>query len=70
MRSFPKRGFLGRVYRSRKTGRGTGGRPPLKPSASKVAMAKKLYADQATSIEDICNTLRISRATLYRYLKG
>jgi hypothetical protein len=33
-------------------------------------MAKKLYADEATSIEDICNTLHISRATLYRYLKA
>jgi DNA invertase Pin-like site-specific DNA recombinase len=46
-----------------------GGRPRLKPSASKVAMAKKLYADKANPIEDICNTLHISRATLYRYLK-
>jgi DNA invertase Pin-like site-specific DNA recombinase len=43
-----------------------GGRPKLKPSASKVAMAKKLYADQANSITEICHTLRISRATLYR----
>jgi DNA invertase Pin-like site-specific DNA recombinase len=48
----------------------TGGRPRLKASASKVAMAKKLYADRANSIEDICNTLHISRATLYRYLKA
>jgi len=47
-----------------------GGRPKPKGYASKVAMAKKLYTDQANSIEDICNTLRISRATLYRYLKG
>src|ERR687884_447917 len=30
-----------------------GGRPRLKPSASKVAMAQKLYADRANAIEDI-----------------
>lgn len=47
----------------------TGGRPKLKPSATKVTMAKQLYADHANSIEDICHTLHISRATLYRYLK-
>ena len=48
----------------------TGGRPKLNPSLSKVAMAKKLYADQTNSISDICRTLHISRATLYRYLKA
>jgi DNA invertase Pin-like site-specific DNA recombinase len=48
----------------------TGGRPKPKGYASKVAMAKKLYADHANSIGDICNTLHISRATLYRYLKA
>jgi DNA invertase Pin-like site-specific DNA recombinase len=47
-----------------------GGRPKLNPSVSKVAMAKKLYADQTNSIRDICRTLHISRATLYRYLKA
>jgi DNA invertase Pin-like site-specific DNA recombinase len=47
-----------------------GGRPKPKGYASKVAMAKKLYADNANSIEDICNTLHIARATFYRYLKA
>jgi DNA invertase Pin-like site-specific DNA recombinase len=47
-----------------------GGRPKLNPSVSKVAMANKLYADQTNSIRDICRTLHISRATLYRYLKS
>ena len=47
-----------------------GGRPHLKPSASQIAMAKKLYADKSNSIADICRTLHISRATLYRYLKA
>ncbi len=46
-----------------------GGRPPLKASSGKVAMAKKLYADRTNVISDICKTLHISRATLYRYIK-
>jgi predicted transcriptional regulator YheO len=47
-----------------------GGRPRLNPAVSKVAMAKKLYADHTNSIREICRTLHISRATLYRYLKA
>jgi hypothetical protein len=31
-------------------------------------MVKKLYADKTHIMSDICNTLHISRATLYRYL--
>jgi len=46
-----------------------GGRPELEASSPKVAMAKKLYADKTNSIDDICKTLNISRATLYRYVK-
>src|SRR5215467_5465565 len=46
----------------------TGGRPPLEPSSSKVAAAKKLYRDKSNSIPEICKMLHISRATLYRYL--
>lgn len=34
----------------------------------KVAMAQSMYDDQNNSIEDICTTLNISRATLYRYI--
>jgi DNA invertase Pin-like site-specific DNA recombinase len=47
-----------------------GGRPKRNPSLSTVAMAKKLYADHTNSIADICRTLQISRATLYRYIKA
>ena len=47
-----------------------GGRPKLNPAVSKVSMAKKLYADHTNAIRDICRTLHISRATLYRYLKA
>jgi DNA invertase Pin-like site-specific DNA recombinase len=46
-----------------------GGRPRLNPKSGKVAMARKLYADKSTSILEICKTLHISRATLYRYVK-
>jgi DNA invertase Pin-like site-specific DNA recombinase len=46
-----------------------GGRPELEVSSSKVSMAKKLYADKTNKISEICKTLHISRATLYRYLK-
>ena len=46
-----------------------GGRPKLTPSASKVAMAKKLYADKTNDIDDICRMLNISRATFFRYIK-
>jgi DNA invertase Pin-like site-specific DNA recombinase len=45
-----------------------GGRPKRKPSSRKVAMAKALYADKTNSVGEICKTLGISRATLYRYL--
>ncbi len=47
-----------------------GGRPKLKKTDSKVAMAKKLYADKTNGINEICKTLHISRATLYRYVKA
>jgi DNA invertase Pin-like site-specific DNA recombinase len=46
-----------------------GGRPKLSPTATKVAMAKKLYADKSNSIADICRILHISRATLFRYIR-
>src|SRR5258706_1988848 len=47
-----------------------GGRPKLGISSTKVVMAKKLHADKTNAIKDICKTLNISRATLYRYVKA
>jgi DNA invertase Pin-like site-specific DNA recombinase len=35
----------------------------------KLAMAISLHQDRTVSIDDICATLKVSRATLYRYLK-
>ncbi len=48
-----------------------GGRPPAAGlnDAKKVALAQKLYDDATNSIDDICRTLRVSRSTLYRYIK-
>lgn len=46
-----------------------GGRPrALDPR--KVQIAQALYNDKTNSITDICRTLRISRATLYRYVSA
>ena len=49
--------------------RGRVGGPP-KPDAGKVAMAQKLYKDKSNSIAEICKHLKISRATLYRYVNA
>ena len=35
----------------------------------KISMAKSLVNDSDVSIKNICETLNVSRATLYRYLK-
>ena len=45
-----------------------GGRPKAMDE-KKIAMAKSLYSDENTSINDICKILNISRATFYRYVK-
>ena len=47
-----------------------GGRPKLVTSSGKVSMAKKLYADKTYTISEICKTLNISRASLYRYINS
>ena len=45
-----------------------GGRKPTAPDAPKVQMAKKMSQNKSISIGEICSTLKISRATYYRYL--
>jgi DNA invertase Pin-like site-specific DNA recombinase len=45
-----------------------GGRPRLNSAAGKVATAKKLYRDRTLTIPEICKTLHISKATLYRWV--
>lgn len=46
-----------------------GGRPKKLATPTRVAMARALYDDQTHSIADICETLGISRTTLYRYIR-
>ena len=50
--------------------RGRKGGRPRALDARRARIALALYNDKANSIADICRTLRISRATLYRYLKA
>ena len=45
-----------------------GGRKALKPSNPKVVTAQEMYQNKKISIQKICSTLGISRATLYRYV--
>jgi len=45
-----------------------GGRPKAL-TENKAAMARELYHKKQNAIADICRTLGISRATLYRYIK-
>ena len=45
-----------------------GGRPKIMTD-KKVRLAKTLLADPTNTIDDVCETLGVSRATLYRYLK-
>jgi DNA invertase Pin-like site-specific DNA recombinase len=45
-----------------------GGRKPISSDNSRVQMAKRMYHDHGMSIDRICRTLKISRATFYRYI--
>ena len=45
-----------------------GGRNPILSSDPKVQTAKYMHKDHGMSIEKICKTLKISRATFYRYV--
>ena len=46
-----------------------GGRPKLLKNSPKIKMAKKLHDDKSLSIAEICQTMKISKSTLYWYLK-
>ena len=45
-----------------------GGRKNLDQPNPKILMAKKMHTQHAMSIPDICKTLKISRASFYRYI--
>ena len=44
------------------------GRKRVEATNPKVMMAKNMHKDHGMSIENICKTLKISRASFYRYL--
>ena len=50
--------------------RGKSGGRPKALTEKQVQTLRNLAADLENSIEDICNTLGISRTTFYRYVKG
>ena len=41
----------------------------LQTPSKKVALAQSLYENRDNTIDEICKTLNVSRATLYRYIK-
>jgi DNA invertase Pin-like site-specific DNA recombinase len=46
-----------------------GGRPTIESlDPKKVALARKLYAEQTMPVLEICDMLHIGRSTLYRYI--
>ena len=45
-----------------------GGRRKIVVTNPKVVMAKKMHKNHGMSIDDICQSLKISRASFYRYL--
>jgi DNA invertase Pin-like site-specific DNA recombinase len=47
----------------------SGGRKPVPKDDPRVIAAKKMHADLSISISEICKTLKISKATLYRWIK-
>jgi DNA invertase Pin-like site-specific DNA recombinase len=49
-----------------------GGHPRAKglDDPKKVALAKSMYTDKSNSIQTICDTLHVSKSTLYRYLRA
>ena len=50
--------------------RGRRGGRPKALTQKKLSMARALYADQHNTIAEICQTLNISKTSLYRYLKA
>ena len=46
-----------------------GGRSKKLQTTAQIAEAQRMYADKTRSIDEICSSLGISRASLYRYIK-
>lgn len=45
-----------------------GGRPRVMDK-KKIELAKSLYNEEKLTVEEICDLIKISRATFYRYVK-
>lgn len=45
-----------------------GGRPKLDANHPKVVAAKRMHQDKHISIDEICDALKISKPSMYRYL--
>ncbi|GHO65164.1 hypothetical protein KSC_040560 [Ktedonobacter sp. SOSP1-52] len=58
-----------RAHRSVRARGRKGGRSKKLKTVAQVDQVRRLYADKTKSIEEICSTLGISRASFYRYLK-
>jgi DNA invertase Pin-like site-specific DNA recombinase len=56
-------GLMSARARGRKGGR------PKALTGKRLSIAQALYSDKRHSIAEICQTLKVSRATLYRYIK-
>ena len=50
--------------------RGRKGGRPRALSPKKVEIARALYNDKNNSVDEICQTLQVSRTTLYRYIQA
>lgn len=50
--------------------RGAIGGRPSKLNEQKISTARRLLADPAMSVEDVCSAMKVSKATLYRHLSG
>ncbi len=45
-----------------------GGRKPISPRDPRIRMAKRMHQDPGLTVAEICLSLKISRATFYRYI--
>jgi DNA invertase Pin-like site-specific DNA recombinase len=50
-------------------GRGRMGGRPKVITNKRIRIAKTMLADPKTTIKEVCETLQVSKTTLYRYLK-
>jgi len=47
-----------------------GGRPSMKADDRCIVLANKLFKDKSIDVDDLCVSLKISKSTLYRYVRA